>query len=152
MNVHYRQANLEDTNELNFLAEIDITIPPLYDPDFLVNEKTLLQHISLLKEKFKRDDFFEVATTPNGQIIGFHFVRKSAHFDGFAGSVFSLWVDPEFRKQGIGTKLKTHAESWAREHKLDHLYTFVHVDNKAMLALNHEMGFEHTHVKLKKKL
>lgn len=69
-----------------------------------------------------------------------------------AAHIQTLWVDPDFRKQGIAKSLKAQGEQWAKEQKLDHISTFVHGKNGSMMALNETLGFELVGYKLRKKI
>lgn len=151
MNIVYRNVNLNDAHEMQIVAKIDTTIPALFDPLFLVNEQSIADRLEQLM-KCKTDDFFEVATV-NEKIIGFHFMNRFKSMHGLmAANIQTLWVDPEFRKQGIGTKLKERGEMWARENKLDHIATFVHGKNSPMQALNKNLDYELVGYKLRKNL
>lgn len=63
-----------------------------------------------------------------------------------------MWVDSEFRRSGVGKELKRRGEDWAKKSKLDHLYTWVHVDNKKMIAMNEKLGYQTQNIKMVKKI
>ncbi len=132
------------------IAAIDMTIPALFDPLFQVNEKTIDERLAQLL-KAKDDDFFEVALDENGAVVGFHFLNKTKSQHGFMiANVQTIWVDPSHRNRGIGKELKARGEAWAFAEKLDHISTFVHKDNTAMLKLNENQNFELVGFKMKK--
>lgn len=152
MEILFRNVDRTNLNELRKIAEIDVTIPRLFDSNFQVNEQTVMATIDLLQNKIKEDEFFELAMFKE-EIVGYHVVKKISYTDGkIAGSVYSIWVDEKFRRKGIATKLKQHAEAWARENKLHHIATHVHKENAKMLALNEKQGFELAFYQLRKKL
>ncbi len=153
MIITYRRVNLEDTAEMRTIAEIDMTIPALFDPVFEVNEKTISDRLVQLM-KCKPDDFFDVALNADGKIIGFHFMNqfKSPPVGALAADIQTLWVDPECRKQKIATQLKERGEAWARANNLSHISTFVHGKNSSMLSLNQNLGYELVGYKLKKNI
>ncbi len=152
MAINYRKVDLNNLDEMKTIAAIDMTIPALFDPLFQVNEKTISERLEQLM-KCKLTDFFEVATTDGGKIVGYHFMNQFTSPHGVqAADVQTLWVDPDFRKQGIATALKKRGENWAREHKLDHISSFVHGKNSSMFALNQNFGFELVGYKLRKNL
>lgn len=134
------------------IAAIDMTIPALFDSMFVVNEKTISERLQQLM-KCKDDDYFEVVVNADQQIVGYHFLNKYKTPHGLiAADIQTLWVAPEYRKQGIATALKQRGESWAREQKLNHISTFVNGKNASMLALNESFEFELVGYKLRKNL
>ncbi len=153
MEIIYRKINLQDAHEMETIAAIDMSIPALFDPIFEANEKTILDRLEQFKN-CKSDDFFEVAVSSDGKIIGFHFMNKfkSAPLGTLAAHVQTLWVDPAFRNQGIGANLKKRGEEWAQNEGLDHISTFVHGKNSSMLKLNRKLGYELVGYKLKKNM
>lgn len=152
MEISYRRVNLADIKEIRTIAEIDVSIPPRHDPDFIFDEKAIQDQVDFYQKKVTTDDFFEVALV-NDVLVGYHLVRKVPYQrDLFAGCVYTLWVSAEFRRKGIGSALKARGESWARGLKLDHIFTWVHSQNMESIALNKDLGYEVTHYKLRKKL
>lgn len=142
MEIKYRRVDLENDEEMQSIAAIDMTIPALFDNLFQVNEKTIGERLEQLK-KCKADDFFEVAITENNKVIGYHFLNKFKSPHGvLAANIQTLWVDPDFRKRGIATHLKQRAERWAKEQNLDHILTFIHHKNSSMRALNENFEYE----------
>jgi RimJ/RimL family protein N-acetyltransferase len=152
MDITFRKANLSDPDEMQWIATIDMTIPATHDPLFQVNEKTISERLQMLL-KCKPDDYFEVGVTNTGKIVGYFCMTQFQSPHGVqAASIETLWVDPDFRKQGIATTLKQRGEAWAKAKKLDHISTFVHGKNSAMLALNENLGYELVGYKLRKDL
>lgn len=148
--INYRRADVANKNEIEFVARVDVEIPVLFDSDFSTNEKAFQAALKRI-EKLSNEDFFDIAVNSIGEVVGVHIIKKSAYFDRFAGSIYMLWVSPKFRNQGIATELKRRGEIWAKELKLDHLYTWVHVDNSKMLKLNNKLEYKTTHHKMIKK-
>jgi RimJ/RimL family protein N-acetyltransferase len=150
--IKFRSVDLNNVSEMQMIAEIDMTIPALYDSSFQVNQKTISDRLEQL-QKCKEDDFFLVVENMQNEIVGYHFLNKMDHPNGLpVAQVQTLWIKPEYRKKGIATELKRRAETWAREMKLDHISTFVSNRNPAMLALNESLGYEVYGFKLRKKL
>ncbi len=150
--ISYRKVALDNHDEMQAIAAIDMTIPAIYDPLFQVNEKTISDRLAQLL-KCKPDDFFEVAVDESEKIVGFHFLNKFKSAHGvLAANIQTLWVDPAYRNQGLGKKLKLRGEVWAKEQNLDHISTFVHSKNPAMLKLNENQKFEIVGYQLRKSL
>jgi GNAT superfamily N-acetyltransferase len=151
--VTFREANLESDIELRRVAEIDMAIPPLFDPTFPYNENMILERIEFYKNQHENNDFFELALDPSSQLIGFHIVKIQKDLNGIrVGRIDTLWVRPENRNQGIAKNLKYRAESWAKSQGLKYLFTWVQASNKNMLEMNQKLGFEIVNYKMQKNI
>lgn len=53
-----------------------------------------------------------------------------------------LSVDPDTRAQGVGAELFRRASHWARNRRVQKLYTLCQADNRAMLALAVKLGMK----------
>ncbi|MGZ3809045.1 MAG: GNAT family N-acetyltransferase, partial [Bacteriovorax sp.] len=98
--VFYRRVDFTNKREIECIARADIEIPALFDTDFSTDEEAFQQELKRF-EKFTDDDFFDVAFNNENQVVGFHIIKKTPYFDRFAGSIYTLWVTPEFRNKGI---------------------------------------------------
>ena len=152
MEITYRRVDLGNNSEMQAIAEIDMTIPALFDSLFEVNEKTITERLGQLM-KCQINDFFDIAVADGGKIIGYHFMNqfKSPH-GVMAADVQTLWVDPNFRRQGIASTLKKRGEQWAKKNNLNHISTFVHGKNTSMQNLNQHLGYELVGYKLRKNI
>lgn len=151
MKIKFRRIDFKNLDELNFIAKIDVGIPAKFDGDFSIDQEAVEKMLQALC-KFTDNDFCEVAVDPKNEIIAYHIIKKMPYMNRFAGSVHTLWVAPEYRNQGLATQIKKRGEKWAKENNLDHIYTWVHVDNLKMQNLNQELGYEIVNYKMKKKL
>jgi GNAT superfamily N-acetyltransferase len=89
----------------------------------------------------------------DNKVIGYHLIKKTPYMrDLYAGMVYTLWVSPDCRKNGIGSALKSRGEAWAKTSGLDHIYTWINSKNLESISLNQKMGYEVTNYKLKKKI
>lgn len=65
-----------------------------------------------------------------------HYVQPSEHaFIGF------LYVDPEFRGQGINKQVLDHLFDWARHHDLPEVHLTVYPDNAPAIRAYEKVGF-----------
>lgn len=151
MEIEYRGVDRSNQSEIRYIAEKDSKIPLQYDPDYSWNEKSINGRIDYFKQ-IKPEDFFEVAVQSN-KVIGFHMIIKIPYPpDIQAGIILSLWVDPLFRGQGIGRKLKGLGEQWAKQQGLTFLQTGVHPSNEQVLNMNRKSGFSIAQYTLRKRL
>ncbi|HET6511215.1 MAG TPA: GNAT family N-acetyltransferase [Candidatus Kapabacteria bacterium] len=61
--------------------------------------------------------------------------------DGAFCEIYQLWVDPKFRRQGIGSRLKIIAEEHAMEGGIRMMYTHTEVANGHVITLNEKLGY-----------
>ncbi len=66
---------------------------------------------------------------------------------GYVGEVF---VDMQFRKQGVGTSLMIKADQWFKRKKLKAAILQVHVKNKRALKTYEKCGFEYERFQMRK--
>lgn len=60
------------------------------------------------------------------------------------GHVVSMWVDPEFRRAGIGKELIHSVVSWARSRRMQELKLMVTSVNDGAIAFYERLGFRMT--------
>ena len=63
-----------------------------------------------------------------------------------------LFVYPKYRRQGFARQLKLVLEDWAMKEGAQTIQSTINTKNQAMLNLNHQIGYEDTHIKMKKDL
>lgn len=61
--------------------------------------------------------------------------------DGAFCEIFNLWVDPRFRRRGLGTELKISAEEDAVARGVKLVYTHTEETNPHVLELNKKLGY-----------
>ncbi|MGC4045520.1 MAG: GNAT family N-acetyltransferase [Armatimonas sp.] len=62
--------------------------------------------------------------------------------DGRFCEIFQLWVDPEFRRRGLGTRLKEQVEVECRERGVGMIYTHTEEQNRHVIVLNERLGYQ----------
>jgi ribosomal protein S18 acetylase RimI-like enzyme len=55
--------------------------------------------------------------------------------------VFNLWVAPDYRRQGLATKLKQQFEAESRLRGMSMLYTHTELTNPHVIELNRKLGY-----------
>jgi GNAT superfamily N-acetyltransferase len=63
---------------------------------------------------------------------------------GEVGRVGGMWVDPAWRRRGVGRALLQQVFSWARGHRLSRLGLWAPSHSRAALGLYAEAGFRET--------
>ena len=62
--------------------------------------------------------------------------------DGRFCEIFDLWIDSDYRRQGIATQLKLKAEEIATIYNLKMVYTHTEEDNPHVIELNRKLGYK----------
>lgn len=100
---------------------------PHHDP--LVSIKRKLNH---------KDDLFFVAEMDNKKIAGTIMVG----YDGHRGWIYSLAVDPQYRKKGIGSLLLKHAETVLKNMNCPKVNLQVEIPNNEVVEFYRKNGFQ----------
>jgi ribosomal protein S18 acetylase RimI-like enzyme len=61
--------------------------------------------------------------------------------DGRFCSIFQLWVDPAYRRQGLGSQLKQKVEDEAVRRQVGAIYTHTEASNEHVITLNKKLGY-----------
>lgn len=88
-----------------------------------------------------------VADSPNEQLIAFVEVSLRSHADGCdiahpVGYLEGWYVEPAFRRQGIGRALLAAAEDWARAHGCREIASDALIDNLISQQAHETLGFQ----------
>lgn len=62
--------------------------------------------------------------------------------DGRFCEIFQLWVDPAFRRRGLGTRLKEQVEVECRQRGVGMIYTHTEDRNQHVIELNLRLGYK----------
>ncbi len=84
--------------------------------------------------------------------MGFHWIDLKERNGECIGHIKSLWVDEDFRHRGIGYRLKTTGEIWAKGKGASRLKTTVHANNAQMIAYNLRYGFKQCFIEMEKQI
>lgn len=71
-----------------------------------------------------------------------HLPRNVFPNDGKVTEIYQLWVDPEFRRRGLGTQLKRQAEIESKKRSISMIYTHTEETNAHIIDLNVKLGYE----------
>ena len=88
-----------------------------------------------------------VAETTDSTLIGFAEVDLRSHADGCdparpVGYLEGWYVAGEYRRLGIGRRLLSAAEDWARSHGCVEMASDTWIDNELSQSCHHALGFE----------
>ena len=88
-----------------------------------------------------------VAEASDGQLVGFVEVDLRSHADGCnpsqpVGYIEGWYVAEDHRNSGIGKKLVTAAEDWARRHKCNEMASDAVINNEVSQRAHEALGYE----------
>jgi RimJ/RimL family protein N-acetyltransferase len=116
---------------------------------FEANERklTLDQQRSKIEAIQKEENSTILIAEVEGNLVGY-LVAIGGHARRNKHSVYLvIGILEQYRGKGIGTKLFTELEIWAREHKIHRLELSVITSNHAALSLYSKMGFQKEGIK-----
>lgn len=143
-----RDINFDDEAELKLLAKLYVSVPLSWDSEYSFTEETVQKNYEWLLAK---KDFLKcLVVTDHSQIVGIHILIKEPSSQDC--SIKTLWLEDQFRKQGIGSRLKQMGEDWARTMGAKKLVTQVMSNNPTMLEINKKKGFVFTKFEMEKRL
>lgn len=148
MTIQYTDYSSASELHKTEVLDLDCEIPGWYDPyftnDIQVREQRLKYYANVLEA-----GFFKLAL--NGEkLVGFHAILLKEDPKGKYGSIGTFWVHSDYRKQGIGRRLKQLGEEWARANDCAFIQTGVHIVNERMLEINREAGYTLHSVNMRK--
>jgi ribosomal protein S18 acetylase RimI-like enzyme len=165
----FRRATLAD---LDFLACADVTVDledegvivRQSEVEVLANRPVYRQKIARFVTAADKCVWIcedPASGLPVGMIMGHFRDRRSEAFDEFESDwifralddnlfpadgrfceVFQLWVHPDYRRQGLGTRLKQQLEIEARQRGVSMIYTHTRQCNQHVIALNKKLGYQ----------
>jgi len=88
-----------------------------------------------------------VAEAPGGSLVGFVEVGLRSHADGCdpvqpVGFLEGWYVDPAFRRQGIGRRLVAAAEEWARRQRCREMASDTWIDHELSQRAHARLGYQ----------
>jgi len=133
-NVHIRPAREQDDEALiplvaAFRAELDAYAGAEHPPQMDAAREILTD--------YRRRNYPIFVAELDGRLVGFLVCRVDE------GVVWAeaLYVDPAYRRQGIGSRLYDQAEALAQAHGEPTVYNWVHPNNQAILAFLARRGY-----------
>jgi GNAT superfamily N-acetyltransferase len=153
MNIIYQELNYNNEDEVYKAAKIHESAPLNWDSTWKVTEVGITQWVKRIHE-FKNTNkmYLLFAKMPDGEIVGFHWLRLYEMHNSELVNIDSLWVSDKYRNNGIGRGLKERGEDWAKSKGAIKITTNVFYDNKKMIDFNLKLGFKAEAVNMSKKL
>ena len=141
MEVHIRQAKATDRDQLARLREA------LWPESLAMEHARELEPILAGETPGSMPLINFVAETTDGGLFGFAEVDLRSHADGCnparpVGYLEGWYVAEEARHKGIGRRLLSAAEDWARSHGCVEMASDTWIDNELSQTCHEALGFE----------
>lgn len=147
-----RKLGSEDLAAFRFIAEVHESLPAAWIDDYVVEPAEIEQSCERLAKKHKTGEIACLVAESNGEIVAFIWGEVHEQVKEVL-NIISLWTKPEYRGQGIATKLKLMFEDWAKaETSAKKIVTTVSARNTGMVQLNQKLGYKITQHKMIKEL
>lgn len=137
-----RKLGPEDLVAFRFIAEVHESLPAAWIDDYVVEPGEVEQSCERLARKHKTGEIACLVAEHNGGIVAFVWGEVYEQ-DKEALNIISLWTNPQYRGQGIATRLKLMLEDWAKEEThATKIITTVSSSNTGMVLLNEKLGYK----------
>lgn len=86
-------------------------------------------------------EYFQVAESPSGEIMGYIMGKAEGHPDTWHGHVTALTVAPDFRRLGLAGALMNILEEVSDKKRCFFVDLFVRVSNVVAVNMYHRLGY-----------
>jgi ribosomal protein S18 acetylase RimI-like enzyme len=98
----------------------------------------------LIGKYLKSRNYFVFIAEVDGQPVGFSAALVKKEDKGLRGVFEAIWIEPEYRRQGIAKALSQVRLKKLKEYKLASIKIYIRPENKASIANIESMGGKHT--------
>ena len=152
IDIRFSGLNFSNQDEIRRVARVHVEAPLDWIEGYHVSEEAVEQTYKVLGESEDNPKTHViVARDKDERLVGFHWISIVLD-DEDSGRIESLWVDENYRRKGIATKLKVLGEIWMKENGAIQVLTTVFYVNKKMIDLNIKEGFTPGQVQMTKRL
>lgn len=114
-----------------------VTLPS--EAGWVVEDSDSQERVGMLLARF-RDRAHELPTEAN--LFLFRFLDPAIFpADGRFSEVFQLWIHPQYRRQGLATRLKEELEAETRRRGMQMIYTHTEATNAHVIEMNRKLGY-----------
>ncbi len=114
-------------------------------------KKLKRKRIEEFKKDIKNNQTYVIVVEEKEEIIGFGITIIDKE-DKKYGETPMIYVKKEFRRKGIGSKIKRELLRWLKNKKVKYASTKIFITNKPSIKLNEKFGYKVIAVKMEKNL
>lgn len=145
-----RQLNLSNQKLINEVATIHEKLLESQEANYKATRTSIALRIEMINARLRHCQDMILIIEDNQELqalIWGHFEKQTK-----VVTIELLFVYPKYRRQGFARQLKLVLEDWAMKEGAQTIQSTINTKNQAMLNLNHQIGYEDTHIKMKKDL
>lgn len=145
-----RQLNLSNQKLINEVATIHEKLLESQEANYKATRTSIALRIEMINARLRhcQDMILIIEDEQELQaLIWGHFEKQTKSV-----TIELLFVYPKYRRQGFARQLKLALEDWAMKEGAQTIHSTINTKNQAMLNLNRQIGYEDTHIKMKKDL
>lgn len=145
-----RQLNLSNQKLINEVATIHEKLLESQEANYKTTRTSIALRIEMINARLRhcQDMILIIEDEQELQaLIWGHFEKQTKSV-----TIELLFVYPKYRRQGFARQLKLALEDWAMKEGAQTIHSTINTKNQAMLNLNRQIGYEDTHIKMKKDL
>ncbi|GAB6027411.1 N(alpha)-acetyltransferase 20, NatB catalytic subunit [Chamberlinius hualienensis] len=86
-------------------------------------------------------EYFLVAESPSGDIMGYIMGKAEGHGENWHGHVTALTVAPEYRRLGLAARLMADLEETSEKKKAYFVDLFVRMSNRVAIEMYKQLGY-----------
>ena len=101
----------------------------------------------LIKEELQKEHHFAFVAVDGGKVLAFVFVMKTFGEKGEDFNILNIATKKGFENRGIGTKLLSFLEQYAKTGGIFHLWLEVRENNQNAITFYKNMGFKLDYVR-----
>lgn len=139
--MYIRTAESDDAKQLvKLIKQIENSNFMLFEPG--ERKTTVDQQRKRIESMCEEETSTILVAEDNGELVGYLFAMGGSPVRVKHAVYLAIGVAESSRGQGVGAKLFTKLEEWAKKQDIHRLELTVMVHNKAGIALYEKMGFE----------
>lgn len=145
-----RQLNLSNQKLINEVATIHEKLLESQEANYKATRTSIALRIEMINARLRhcQDMILIIEDEQELQaLIWGHFEKQTKSV-----TIELLFVYLKYRRQGFARQLKLALEDWAMKEGAQTIHSTINTKNQAMLNLNRQIGYEDTHIKMKKDL
>lgn len=144
------QENYKSCEKLRQIAVWHNTTPKLWVENYEITEEDVRETIERIATT-PEEDLFLLIAVEGKRLLGFIWAYVNSH-EKQSVMILSLYVDKDFRNQGLAKELKEALEEACKTRGIKSIQTTVHSTNHPMLELNKSLGYKSSMVYMEKTL
>ena len=154
--INFRKAEISDINSIlnlnNDLCKFEMDEGfDNYIKDWSLSDESREYFLDLIKSHFV------IVAEENEKIVGYlagsiNEEGAYSYYEGKTAELQNMFIMPNYRKFGVGSKLIYEFENWSKENQVKRMMVTASIDNEVAQRFYRKNGFKNINVTLKKEL